>query len=68
MSIRLIAKELYHLFQVVERLEEQIENAPPEKRPELEDRLRKVRAERDRMKNTLEGSKSASRKNLRSVR
>ena len=64
MSIRLIAKELYRLFQMVEKLEARIRNAPLEKRPALQDRLRKTRAERDRMKNALEGSKSTSRKRI----
>jgi len=62
MSIRLIAKELYRLHQAVEQLEKQIRNAPPENRPDLQEQLRKVRAERDRMKNALEGSKSDSKK------
>ncbi len=57
MSIRLIAKDLYRLRQEVERLEEQVKSAPFEKREELEDQLRKVRAERNRMLGVLEGAK-----------
>ena len=57
MSIRMIAKDLYRLRQEVERLEKELREAPSEKRAELEDRLRKVRAERDRMRGILEGSK-----------
>ena len=62
MSIRLIAQELYRLHQEVEALEQQIQNAPHHKRPELEDNLRKKRAERDRIRNALEGQKGDSRK------
>ena len=62
MSIRLIAQELYRLHQEVEALEQQIQNAPHHKRPELEDNLRKKRAERDRIRNALEGQKDDSRK------
>lgn len=57
MSIRMIAKDLYRLRQQVEMLEKQVENAPPEKREELEERLRKVKAERNRMKRVLDGTK-----------
>ena len=64
MSIRLIAKELYRLHQAVEQLEEQIRNAPPEKRPYMQEQLRKVRAERNRMRNSLEGSKSDVKKSM----
>jgi hypothetical protein len=56
-SIRLIAKELYQLQQEVERLEREIEAAPYEGRAALTEALRKVRAEKDRMRRALEGSK-----------
>ena len=55
MSIRMLAKELYLLHQKVETLEKKIENAPEEKRMELKDRLRKLKAERLRMRNALDG-------------
>jgi len=58
MSIRMIAKDLYRLLQEVEKIEKQIENAPIEKREELKDQLRKVRAERNRMRRILDGKKS----------
>ena len=58
MSIRLIAKELYLLQQEVDKFEKQIQESPKVKRPELEDILRKKKAERNRMKNILEGQKS----------
>jgi hypothetical protein len=54
----MIAKELYLLHQEVEKIEKQIEMAPPEKRKDLEDKLRKAKAERERMRNVLEGRKS----------
>ncbi len=51
----MLAKELYLLHQKVETLEKKIENAPEEKRMELKDRLRKLKAERRRMRNALDG-------------
>ncbi|MBW1961698.1 MAG: hypothetical protein JRH18_05065 [Deltaproteobacteria bacterium] len=59
MSIRLIAKELYSLYRKVEKLEKEIENACGERRVELENQPRKVRAERDRVRRILEASKSS---------
>jgi len=59
MSIRLIAKDLYQLIREVEQLEKQIENAPVEKREETSDRLRKLKAERDRMRRILDGTKDS---------
>ena len=58
MSIRMIAKELYLLQQEVDKIEKQIQESPKSKRPELEEMLRKAKAERNRMKNILEGQKS----------
>lgn len=57
MSIRLIAQELYRLQQEVEKLEDQVRSAPHEKQEALKDRLRKVKAERDRMRGALDGAK-----------
>jgi cell division protein FtsL len=57
MSIRIIARDLYRLRQEVERLEQQVENSSPEKKEELKDRLRKVRAEQNRMRGILDGAK-----------
>lgn len=57
MSIRLIAKDLYRLEKDVEQLEESLEQSPADKRPELKEKLRKTRAERDRLRAMLEGSK-----------
>jgi molecular chaperone GrpE (heat shock protein) len=53
----MIARDLYRLQQEVEKLEKEIKAAPYEKRVALEDQLRKVRAERNRLRRILEGSK-----------
>jgi chromosome segregation ATPase len=57
MSIRLIAQELYQLEQEVERLEKRLKAAPAGTKEDLEEALRKTRAERNRMRRMLEGSK-----------
>lgn len=57
MSIRLIAKDLYRLQKEVEEAEKELDHASEAERQELEDRLRKVKAERDRMRKILEGAK-----------
>ena len=61
MSIRLLAIDLYRLYREVGELEDRIKNAPYQKRPELEDSLRKKRAERDSIRNALEGQKDDSK-------
>jgi len=53
----MIAKDLYRLRQKVEMLEEQAKNVPLEKQEELNDILRKERAELDRMQQMLDGAK-----------
>ncbi len=58
MSIRIIARDLYRLRQEVERLEQQVENSSPEKKEALKERLRKVRAEQNRMRRILDGAKN----------
>lgn len=57
MSVRMIARDLYRLQQEVDRLESRLKTCPPARREELEDQLRKSRAERDRVKRMLEGAK-----------
>jgi hypothetical protein len=57
MSVRMIARDLYRLQQEVDRLESQLKACPSAKREELEDQFRKAKAERDRVKRMLEGSK-----------
>lgn len=58
MSIRMIAKELYLLQQEVDNLEKQIQESPIDRRLKLEEMLRKAKAERNRLRNILEGQKS----------
>jgi hypothetical protein len=53
----MIARDLYRLQQEVERLESELKACSLAKREELEDHLRKARAERDQVKRLLEGSK-----------
>jgi hypothetical protein len=53
----MIARDLYRLQQEVERLESELKACSLAKREELEDPLRKARAERDQVKRLLEGSK-----------
>ena len=57
MSVRMIARDLYRLQQEVDRLESQLKACPRPKRVEFEEELRKARAERDRVKRMLEGTK-----------
>lgn len=58
MPIRMIAKELYEAIKAVEKIEKQIENASFEKQQALKDQLRKAKAERNRIRNILEGKKA----------
>jgi len=58
MSIRMIAKELYHLLQEVEKLEAQIKSAPFHEQERMKDHLRKLKAERNRMRKALDGEKA----------
>jgi GAF domain-containing protein len=58
MSIRLIAIELYRLEKEVSAIEKELASARDENQDELKDRLRKIKAERNRIKKTLEGAKA----------
>lgn len=59
MSIRLLAIELYKQIKEVEELEKKLDDSPLaiDVRNELNERLRRARAERDRIKAMLEGAK-----------
>ncbi|WP_373498104.1 hypothetical protein [Desulfococcus sp.] len=57
MSVRMIAEELYRLITEAEELENALRDAPIEKRPAIEDRLRKAKAERNRLRAILESKK-----------
>jgi hypothetical protein len=53
----MIARELYRLQQEVDQLERRVQACPPGKRQEIEEELRKAKAERDKVKRMLEGTK-----------
>jgi hypothetical protein len=55
MSIRLLARDLYRLQKTVERLEEELAVAPLEKRAEIEESLRRTRAEKASVRRALDG-------------
>lgn len=57
MSIQLIARELYRFEREVSDLEQELVSCPASELDDLQDRLRKVRAERNRMRYVLEGAK-----------
>ena len=59
MSIRLLAQELYRVQQEVERLEQALREAPLDRRVDLEDKLRRARAERERLRRIMDGQKDA---------
>jgi len=56
-SIQLIARDLYRLEREVSELERRLETCAPAERDDVADRLRKARAQRNRMKDILEGAK-----------
>ena len=60
MSIKMIARELYLLLRKVENTEKELKNAPMEKHQEIKDKLRKIKAERNRMRAILDGKKDRS--------
>jgi len=53
----MIAQDLYRLQREVEALEKELEMIPAVDRDELRERLRKTKAERDRVRRILEGCK-----------
>lgn len=55
MSIKLLARDLYRLQKEVERLEEKLAAAPMKERVQLQEALRKVRAEKERLRRALDG-------------
>jgi hypothetical protein len=60
MSIRLLAIDLYRLTREVERLEKELEAAPPDQREALSRQLARARSDRDRMRRALDGQKDHS--------
>jgi hypothetical protein len=61
MSIRLIARELYRLQAEVEKIEKKIAVSAAENSVDLKEQLRKLKAERDRMRRALDGQKGFDR-------
>ncbi len=61
MSIRLLARELYRLQKEAERLEAELSRAPNDRKETIKDKLRIVRAERNRMRTALDGQKDFSK-------
>lgn len=59
MSIRLLAQELYRVQQEVERLAQALREAPLDRRVDLEDKLRRARAERERLRRIMDGQKDS---------
>ena len=55
--ICMIARELYILRRKVEELEALLRTVPNDRKASIEDQIRKLRAERDRMKKALDGNK-----------
>jgi hypothetical protein len=55
MSLKLLARELYHYQKLVERLEEKLANAPISKRSHLEDKLRKAKYDKAMLRKALDG-------------
>lgn len=59
MSVRMLALELYEALKEVESLEKKLESLSPAapERDDLDGQLRRARADRDRIRSTLEGAK-----------
>jgi hypothetical protein len=55
MSIKILARDLYRLQKMVEHLEENLVSAPMEKRAEIEESLRRIRAEKASVRRALDG-------------
>jgi len=53
----MLAQELYRLEKEVEKLEEQYRSAPFQEGEVIKERLRRVKAERTRMRRALDGAK-----------
>jgi uncharacterized protein YlxW (UPF0749 family) len=55
MSIKLLARDLYRLQKEVEDLEQRLASARMEERVRIEETLRRVRAEKERVRRALDG-------------
>ena len=57
MAIRMVAQELYRALKAVERVEKKMAEAPLDELDALENELRKLKAEQNRMRAILDGKK-----------
>jgi len=57
MSIKLIARDLYHLIREVEELERKIKQTPLDQQAPLREQLRRAKADRDYLRRVLDGRK-----------
>jgi len=55
MSLRLIARDLYRLQQAVDRLEKELDEAPPGQRDGISRKLARAKSERDHVRRMLDG-------------
>ena len=55
MTIRAIAKDLYHFRQVVTKLEKKLDAAPQEAKADIERQIRKAKADCNRLRRVLDG-------------
>ena len=55
MSLKLLARDLYHYQKLVERLEEELANAPVSKHLVLEEKLRKAKYDKAMLRKALDG-------------
>ena len=55
MSIKMLALDLYRCQKEVELLEKQLLDLPYDKRADLEDKLRRAKGQRDRLRHALDG-------------
>ena len=55
MTIRAIAKDLYHFQQEVTELEKKLDAAPQEAKADIESQMKKAKAECNRLRRILDG-------------
>ncbi len=55
MSIKILARDLYRLQRMVVSLEQKLKSAPLEQRAEIEESLRKARADKAMVRRALDG-------------
>ncbi len=55
MSLRLIARDLYRLQQIVDRLQRDLSQAPVERRDDIRRKLKRAISERNHVRRMLDG-------------